>query len=107
MTTQPSGPMVPGVAAAAAGGALGDDRLTSADDESRATDEGVPVGEADREADMERSGADTDDGGLPGGLADPVMPDVPDSEGSADGVPVGDADVEADRRRTGADDTGG
>ena len=52
MGTQPSGMggMLPG---AAAGGGLGQ----SDDDEDRATSDGTPVGLADREADVESSGA--------------------------------------------------
>jgi len=99
MSTQPmggTGGMLPGVAAA--GGLRQDD-----DDENRTMDDGVPVGEADQEADAERSGADTDDGAE---LADPagLMTDDDDlrdqNRGSDDGVPVGADDAEADRERT-------
>ena len=57
MSTQPTagmGGMLPG--AAAAGGLRQSD-----DDENRSTDQGVPVGEADRQADAERTGAGDDD----------------------------------------------
>ena len=54
MSTQPTagtGSMLPGVAAA---GGL---RQPDDDDERTTAPDGAPVGEADREADMERSGA--------------------------------------------------
>jgi hypothetical protein len=106
MTTQPTGPMIPGVAAAAGHVGTGDDSLTT-DDETRATDEGVPVGEADLEADRERSGAptdDDDDGGLLSPSGNAARPDVDDTTTADQGVAVGEADLEADRRRTGADE---
>src|SRR5436309_3557985 len=107
MTTQPTGPLVPGVAAAAAGAAMGDDdRLTTTDDETRATDEGVPVGEADVRADMHRSGADADDEDTLDDSRDVLRPDVDGGTSTDQGVAVGEADLEADRRRTGADDDG-
>jgi|tagenome__1003787_1003787.scaffolds.fasta_scaffold20973923_2 hypothetical protein len=97
MTTQGNSPLVPGLAAAA--GRLMPDR----DDDERATDDGVPVGEADAKADAERTGAERDDLASPGRA---LAPDVPGAgDGTDDGVPVGDADVDADRRRSGADDT--
>jgi hypothetical protein len=65
MTTQPTGPFVPGVTAAVAGITSGDDNplldpdLASTDaDRGSRTDQGVPVGESDLEADRRRSGAD-------------------------------------------------
>src|ERR671933_498685 len=96
MSNQPGagmGGMLPG--AAAAGG------LRQDDDESRATSDGSAVGQADREADVERSGADDDDGsvGDPGGtlLSDDMGME---NRGSGDNVPVGADDAEADRERT-------
>jgi hypothetical protein len=100
MSTQPTagmGGMLPGVAAA--GGLSQSD-----DDENRTTDDGVAVGEADREADVERSGADDGDHDV---LAPPDTGLTPDAVGTAggsdDGTPVGAADADADRRRTEAD----
>jgi hypothetical protein len=59
MTMQPGGnPALP-AAAAAAGAARDEDDDTA----SGATDDGVPVGAADAEADARRSGADVDDEG--------------------------------------------
>jgi hypothetical protein len=99
MSTQPTagmGGMLPGVAAA--GGLRQND-----DDENRSTDEGVPVGEADRDADAERTGADDDDT-----LAGPDTGLTSDALGmggrSGEDVPVGADDAEADRRRTTDDD---
>src|SRR3954452_2689407 len=97
MSTQPTagmGGMLPGVAAA--GGLRQSD-----DDESRSTDQGVPVGEADREADIERSGADADDDAVaapgPAFMSDDLGGE---NRGSDEDVPVGAADAEADRERT-------
>src|SRR5919199_1840445 len=97
MSNQPmagTGGMLPG--AAAAGGLRQDD-----DDQDRSTSDGAAVGEADREADVERSGADGDDGsvGDPGGA---LMSDDlgMENRGSGDNVPVGADDAEADRDRT-------
>ena len=97
MSNQPMagmGGMLPG--AAAAGGLRQDD-----DDETQATSDGAPVGEADREADVERSGGGSGDDavGDPGGalMSDDLgMGD----RGSGDNVPVGADDAEADRERT-------
>ncbi len=97
MSNQPTagmGGMLPGVAAA---GGLGQDD----DDETRTTSDGAAVGEADREADVERSGADGDDGSVD----DPGRTLMSDDlgmgdRGSGDDVPVGAADAEADRERT-------
>jgi hypothetical protein len=88
------GGMLPGVAAA---GSLRQD----ADDEARVTSDGAPVGEADREADMERSGVDVDDDavGAPGAALGPDDLGT-ENRGSDDGVPVGADDAEADRERT-------
>jgi hypothetical protein len=84
------GGMLPGVAAA--GG------LRQDDDQDRETSDGAAVGEADREADIERSGADADDSSIGGGL---LSDDVGmEDRGSGDDVPVGSADAEADRERT-------
>jgi hypothetical protein len=96
MSTQPTagmGSMLPGVAAEGR-------RVETADDETRDTDDGVTVGEADREADVERSGGGADDDVL----ADPGGELIPDGLGMGsepgDHVPVGAADAEADRQRT-------
>lgn len=60
------------------------------------TDMGVPVGDADVEADIERASGD---GGSDGSGDDLDQGSV---EPSTDqGVPVGSADVEADRQRAG------
>src|SRR4051794_41931243 len=78
MSTQPTagmGGMLPGVAAA---GGLGQ----SDDDENRTTDDGVAVGEADREAHVERSGADDRDHDV---LAPPDTRVTPDAGGAAGG----------------------
>ncbi len=94
MGTQPSGMggMLPGVAA---GGGLGQ----SDDDEDRATSDGTPVGLADREADVENSGADRDDDTY--GDAGATLTDELGMEdrSSGDDVPVGADDAEADRER--------
>src|SRR5918911_3092155 len=96
MSNQPMagmGGMLPG--AAAAGG------LRQDDDENQATSDGAPVGEADREADVERSGADDDDGSV-GDPGRTLMSDDlgMENRGSGDNVPVGADDAEADRERT-------
>jgi hypothetical protein len=96
MSTQPMagmGGMLPGVAAA--------DALRQDDeDENRATSDGAAVGEADREADIERSGA----GGGDDAVGDPGSELMSDdlgmeNRGSDDNVPVGAEDAEADRER--------
>jgi hypothetical protein len=98
MSTQPTGGgmqgMLPGVAAA--GGLRQSD-----DDQDRTTSDGAAVGEADREADVERSGAGGDDdavGTAPGALMSDDL--GVENRGSGDDVPVGAADAEADRERT-------
>jgi hypothetical protein len=101
MTTQSGGGIVPGVAVTA-GDALTGDR----DSTTRSTDDGVPVGEADAQADAARTGAsDVDDDDT---MTDPGNASVPDVPGSApgtdDGVPVGSADADEDRRRTTGND---
>jgi hypothetical protein len=99
MTTQSGGPMVPGVAVTA-GDALTGDR----DSTTTSTDDGVPVGTADAEADAARTGADGDDETLanPGEASRPDL--ASDDTETDDGVPVGSADAEADRQRTTDDD---
>jgi hypothetical protein len=85
MTTQPIPPLVPGVAAAATRATTDDeDRLTTADaddatlgepsdvlspdvGDTTSTDQGVPVGEADLDADRRRTGADETRGDGPPG----------------------------------------
>jgi hypothetical protein len=65
------------------------DRVLNTDDGvAGADDTGVPVGEADVDADAARSGADVD---------------VPEGQRDSDGVPVGRDDAEADAARSGAD----
>ena len=95
MGTQPSGMggMLPG---AAAGGGLGQ----SDDDEDRATSDGTPVGLADREADVESSGADGDDDDTFGDAGATLTDELGmEDRSSGDGVPVGADDAEADRER--------
>jgi hypothetical protein len=86
--------MLPGVAA---GGALRQED----DDQDRSTSDGAAVGQADHEADVERSGASGRDEDIadPGGelLSDDL--DSVGNRGSGDDVPVGAADAEADRER--------
>ena len=101
MSNQPAagmGGMLPGAAA-------GGDLRQPDDDETRASSDGDAVGEADRLADVERSGADVDDGsvGDPDGtlLSDDLGME---NRGSGDNVPVGTDDAEADRERTTDDD---
>src|SRR3954470_13115028 len=98
--TQSGGPIVPAVAVTA-GDALTDDR----DSTTTSTDDGVPVGAADAEADAARTGASgTDDETLanPGQASRPDL--ASDDTETDDGVPVGQADAEADRQRTTEDD---
>jgi hypothetical protein len=101
MTTQANGPQLPAVAVAPGGAAAGN-RDTAAD----STDDAVPVGAADAEADAVRSGArggaDTDP--TPGN--ETLTNAAGDANATDDGVPVGEADAEADRRRTAGDDDG-
>ena len=97
MSNQPASGMqgmLPGVAAA--GGLRQDD-----DDENRTMSDGAAVGEADRDADVERSGADVDEGSV-GDPASTLLSDDMglENRGSGDDVPVGAADAEADRERT-------
>ncbi len=96
MSNQPMsgmGGMLPG--AAAAGG------LRQDDDENQATSDGAAVGEADREADVERSGAGSGDDAVGDPGAALMSDDLGmESRGSGDDVPVGAADAEADRERT-------
>jgi len=93
--------MVPAVGVTA-GDALTGDR----DSTTTSTDDGVPVGASDAEADAARTGAS----GADETLANPGQASAPDTASDAtatdDGVPVGVADAEADRRRTTDDDAG-
>src|SRR3954466_15499819 len=96
MSTQPTagmGGMLPGVAAAGGLSQSGDDR-------NRTTHDGVAVGEADREADVERSGADDGDHDV---LAPPDTGLTPDAVGTAGGSgrrpTVGPAAAHGRRRR--------
>ncbi len=75
------------------------------DQTGSSTDDGVPVGGADAEADARRSGAGDDDE-RPSNVGEGFMLDVDPGQGSDDGVPVGRADVEADRMRSVQDDDG-
>jgi hypothetical protein len=100
MTMQPgAGPAIPAVAAAAGQAAEDQDDTTAG-----STDDGVPVGEADAEADARRSGADEDSGGILGGGAAPFAGDAEEGNRTDDGMPVGEADAEADRARSTGDD---
>jgi hypothetical protein len=73
--------------------------LTDEEDQSRnATDDGVPVGAADAEADRQRAAGDSD-----ADDASFVNADTTDSE-TDQGVPVGRADAEQDRLRASSDD---
>jgi hypothetical protein len=85
--------MLPG--AAAAGG------LRQDDDENATTSDGAAVGQADREADVERSGAGGGDDAV-GDAGGALMSDDlgMENRGSGDNVPVGAGDAEADRERT-------
>jgi hypothetical protein len=69
---------------------------------SGSTDDGVPVGAADAEADARRSGARDDE--RPSNVGEGFLLDVDSGQGTDDGVPVGHADAEADRMRSGGDD---
>ena len=75
-----------------AGSVPPDDDLTSG-----STDDGVPVGAADAEADARRSGAGDDDE-RPSNVGEGFMLDVDPGRGTDDGDAVGSADAEADRR---------
>ncbi len=67
------------------------------------TDDGVPVGAADVEADARRSGAsDADE--RPSNVGEGFLLDVDPGQDTDDGVPVGRADAEADRMRSVEDD---
>jgi hypothetical protein len=100
MTTQPNAPQVPPAALAGA---------ATNDEDAARTDDGVPVGAADAEADAVRSEAGGNDDTLansaaaavPGTAAD--LDASPDAASTSDRVPVGRADVEADRARSGAE----
>ena len=81
-----------------AGSVPPDDDMTSG-----STDDGVPVGAADAEADARRSGAGDDDE-RPSNVGEGLLLDVDPSRGTDDGVPVGRADAEADRMRSVGDD---
>jgi hypothetical protein len=81
-----------------AGGVPPDDDMTSG-----STDDGVPVGAADAEADARRSGASDNDDRL-SNVGDGFLLDVEPGQGTDDGVPVGRADAEADRMRSVEDD---
>ncbi len=69
---------------------------------SSSTDDGVPVGAADAEADVRRSGASDDE--RPSNVGEGFLLDVDPGQGTDDGVPVGRADAEADRMRSVEDD---
>ena len=81
-----------------AGSVPPDDGMTSG-----STDDGVPVGAADAEADARRSGAGDEDE-RPSNVGEGLLLDVDPSRGTDDGVPVGRADAEADRMRSVEDD---
>jgi len=81
-----------------AGSVPPDDDVTSG-----STDDGVPVGAADAEADARRSGASDNDERL-SNVGEGFGLDVDPGQGTDDGVPVGRADAEADRMRSAEDD---
>jgi hypothetical protein len=70
---------------------------------SSSTDDGVPVGGADAEADAQRSGAGDNDE-RHSNVGEGFMLDVDPGRGTDDGVPVGRADAEADRKGSVEDD---
>ena len=80
-----------------AGSVPPDDDMTSS-----STDDGVPVGAADAEADARRSGAGDDE--RPSNVGEGFSLDVDPGRGADGGVPVGRADAEADRTRSLEDD---
>ncbi len=81
-----------------AGNVPPDDDMTSS-----STDDGVPVGAADAEADARRSGAGDDDE-RPSNVGEAFSLDVDPGRGVNGDVPVGRADAEADRMRSVEDD---
>jgi hypothetical protein len=81
-----------------AGSVPSDDDMTSS-----STDDGVPVGAADAEADARRSGAGDDDE-RPSNVGEGFSSDVDPGPGTDGGVPVGRADAEADRMQSVEDD---
>ncbi len=83
-----------------AGSVPPDDDMTSS-----STDDGVPVGAADLEADARSSGASVDE--RPSNVGEGFLLDVDPGRGTDDGVPVGRADAEADRMRSVEDDDRG
>ena len=75
---------------------MSDETRAVADDQS---DQGVPVGDADVQADIDRASGENrelDDADVTG------QPWRPDEGPTDEGEPVGTADVEADRRRAGS-----
>ena len=80
-----------------AGSVPRDDDMTSG-----STDDGVPVGAADAEADVRRSGASDEE--RPSNVGEGFLLDVDPGQGTDDGVAVGRADAEADRMRAVEDD---
>jgi hypothetical protein len=105
MSNQSSFPVTPAAGLAA-------EATNPADDSS--TDQGVPVGADDVQADKDRASGESGDdsgegdgggvGGIGGG-GNPLVSDLTRGQDEDDGVPVGDADVDADRQR--ASDEGG
>jgi hypothetical protein len=96
MSTQPTA----GMQGTLSGAATAEGGRQSGDEENRVVDEGVAVGEADREADVERSGAGGEDA-VVSERGTALNSDVAGTASSSEeGVPVGAADAEADRRRT-------
>ena len=79
MTTQPSAGSVPP-----------DNEMSSS-----STDDGMPVGAADAEADARRSGAGDDE--RPSNVGEGFLLDVDPGRETDGGVPVGRTDAEADR----------
>jgi hypothetical protein len=103
-TTGGLGSPTPGLGAVVAGSEAA---MTGPEDELRevkkGTDDGTPVGESDREADVRRSGADNDapaaDDSAGTALDLPPHSDTGDSA-TEDGEPIGAADRDADIERS-------
>ena len=76
--------------------AAGADRTAGEDVTDRSTDDGVPVGAADAEADAHRAGADDDDA-FAGEASGAAL--LSDNGATDAGVPVGSADADADQGR--------
>ena len=103
-TTGGLGGPTPGLGATVAGAEAA---MTGPEDElnevDKGMDDGTPVGEADREADVRGSGADDSSGrdvSAGTGTDGPLTRDTPDSAAVEDGEPIGAADRDADIERS-------